>query len=373
MKGSYWKQGNRYIVGFWYQGKQWKISRYMGEPMWHEKYAIKCLSMIQGRMEQAQQGLCRFRIEEFTRKGWTDVIDYFEKWMEKVIEPKRKPATVKGYWSYYRNWIRPFFEKYPVMLHEIQLDTLTSLLNFIKGSGKHKMNVMMSMHSMMDYAWRSKRIPEVPAFPKREDYNIVEPTIKWLTEDRQMIIIEAIPEKNRSIFLWLKYHLRRPGEACVLKWKDYDAINRVFIIRRSLSARKVTESTKTHVEHVVPCHPDFEPIIKNFKPSIGNYIFQNPRARKDGKRYTNESLNILWRRACEKVGEKIDLYSGLKHSSCSQYINEKRIGIHDLQKISGHKRIDSVRKYAAYDLDTVRGLMATTSKTPKLKIIGRSD
>jgi hypothetical protein len=35
----------------------------------------------------------------------------------------------------------------------------------------------------------------------------------------------------------------------------------------------------------------------------------------DGKRYTLESLNRLWRHACKETGESIDMYSGLKHSS----------------------------------------------------------
>lgn len=139
-----------------------------------------------------------------------------------------------------------------------------------------------------------------------------------------MAIINAIPEEHRPIFLWLKYHLRRPSEACALKWEDYDAINNTFIIRRSISARQLVVSTKTGVEHIIPCHSAFEPIIKQLRTSLGKYIFMNPRARKSGKRYTIESLNILWKKALEKVGEDIDLYSGLKHSSCSQYINEKR-------------------------------------------------
>jgi hypothetical protein len=77
------------------------------------------------------------------------------------VAPTRKPATLKGYRFYLDNWIRPFFESRPVMLHEIQLDTLCSLLNSIDLSGKGKLNVMMAFHAMMDHACRSRRIPEV--------------------------------------------------------------------------------------------------------------------------------------------------------------------------------------------------------------------
>ena len=375
MSGSIWKQGDRYFVGFYHtvKGKrvQAKIGYYKGEKMFHKSIARKCLSQVQSRYEDYIDGKCQFDIAEFTGRRYTDVGDYYEQWMQNVIEPKRKPATIKGYWSYYRNWIEPFFSNSQIRLHEIQLDNLTALLNSIKLSGKGKLNVMMAFHSMMDYAWRSKRIPEMPPFPKREDYNIVEPTIKWISEDRQMAIINAIPEEHRPIFLWLKYHLRRPSEACALKWEDYDEINQVFIIKRSVSSRKIVESTKTGVDHVIPCHNGFVGIIGKLCKQLGEYIFQNPRARRGGKRYTNESLNNIWRKACKHAGEKIDLYSGLKHSSCSQYINEKGLSLSELQIITDHKRLDSVKRYAKVEVARKRALMERTTKDqPKLKIVG---
>lgn len=83
----------------------------------------------------------------------------------------------------------------------------------------------------------------------------------------------------------------------------------------------------------------------------------NPLARKAGKRYTNESLNIIWKKACKAAGENIDLYSGLKHSSCSQYINEKGLSESELQVITDHARIESVRNYAKTDVKRKKELM----------------
>lgn len=359
MPGSYWKQKDRYIVGWWDGKTQHKITRYEGMPMRHKSYAEQLLAEMRGEWRNHQRGLCAFRIEKWTGKAFTDVIEYFEAWLK--TKEKKKPATIKGYRSYFKCWIKPFFKKYPVMLHEVQLDILDKLLDFIKLTGKGKMNVMMCFHSFMDYAWRSRRIPEMPPFPKKEEYNIVEPTIKWLQEERQMAIINAIPEEHRSIFLWLKYHLRRPSEACALKWEDYDEINSIFIIRRSVSARKIVGSTKTSSEHVTPCHSAYKPIMGTLRRNIGGFIFTNPRAREKGKRYTSESLNTIWKSACRDVGETIDLYSGLKHSSCSQYINEKGLSLSELQIITDHKRLDSVRKYAKVEVSRKRALMERVS------------
>lgn len=47
-------------------------------------------------------------------------------------------------------------------------------------SGKCKHNVMMCFHAFLDDAWRAKRIPEIPPFPRRSDHKIVAPSIKWL-------------------------------------------------------------------------------------------------------------------------------------------------------------------------------------------------
>jgi integrase len=362
MAGSIWKQGDRYVVGWWNpeRKRQEKITKHWltGMPFYAEQYAVQARAEIRAEKARADQGLCVFRIERFTGKLYTDVPDFFETWMRDVIEPKRKPATIKGYWSYYRNWIKPFFETHRILLHEIRLDTLTTMLNSITLSGKGKYNVMNCFHSMMDYAWRSERIPEMPPFPKKEDYNVVVPSIKWLTEDRQMAIIDAIPEIHRPIFLWLKYHYRRPAEACALMVEDYDRINGAFLIRRSVSARKIVSATKTGAEHIVPCDFRFKSTADRLSRNGAGHFFTNPLARRESKRYTNESLNIIWRKACKKAGEKIDLYSGLKHSSCSQLVNETGLALSDVQVLTDHARLDSVKRYAKVGLARKRELMA---------------
>jgi integrase len=390
MKGKpyYASDRNRWRVGWWDEkAKKWRLidkynGNYMpctafkmnaGQILLNEKnkpipdkdkcqgykLALKLLALIQGRWEQANRGECTFRIEEFTKRDWTDVIPYFKKWLG--TKEKKKPATYKGYKSYFKNWIKPFFESYPVQIHEIQLDTLDKLLDSLKLSGKGKHNVMMCFHAFLDYAWRSKRIFEIPPFPKKEDYEIVQPTITWLPSDRQIAIIKEIPEIHQPIFWFLKYHLRRPAEACALHKCDYDLINKVFTIRRSISARKLINSTKTNKEHIIPCHSNMVPLIDYLAQQSGDFMFQNSRARKNGKRYTNESLNIIWKTACKTLGEDIDLYSGLKHSSCSQFINEQGMALSDLQTITDHARLDSVERYAKTEVARKRELMEAGS------------
>jgi integrase len=371
MKGSigFEKDRGTWCVYWHYNGRVYKIRKYKGEPLYHKDLAAKCLALIQADWENFLQGLCTFRIEKYTGTGWTDVIEYFQDWLE--VKKKKKPATYKGYKSYFDCWIQPFFKKYPVMLHEIQLDTLEKLLDSIQLSGKGKYNVMNCFHSFMDYAWRSRRIPEMPPFPKKDEYGIVEKNINWLHEDSQMTIINAIPEEHRSIFSFLKYHFRRPAEACAIKCEDYDVINGVFNICRSISARQLVNSTKTNAEHSIPCAPEFEDVIqkriKSENWKMGEFIFQNPRARKPGKRYTIESLNIIWKQACKKVNIGISLYEGLKHSSCSQLVNDIGYSLEDVKQLTDHSRMESVLKYVKMNVSRKRQLMKRKTASELLR------
>ncbi len=133
----------------------------------------------------------------------------------------------------------------------------------------------------------------------------------------------------------------------------------VFTICRSISARQLVDKTKTGEIHTIPCVSACKPFLEHEirKPIASPFLFKNPRARKTGQRYTNESLNTIWKKACKKAGEDIDLYSGLKHSSCSQFINEKGLSESDVQIITDHARIDSVRNYAKTEVKRKRELM----------------
>lgn len=379
MAGSIFFAADRrqWRIAWYWQGKRYIVSRYKGRLM-HQTHpdrkkdqgyvdACRLLAQMQGDVESKV-----FRVEKYTGVAYTDVIEYFEEWLKR--KKKKKPATHKGYVSYFKNWIKPFFEANPVQLHEIQLDTLDKMLEFITLSPKGKHNIMMCFHHFMVYAWRSKRIPEVPPFPEKSDYGLVEPLIKWLPEERQIAVINAIPDQHQPIFWWLKYHLRRPAEACALHKIDYNRFDQSFIIRRSISARQLVSSTKTNAEHLIPCRAAMVETIERLldENQDSPFLFVNQLSRREGKRYTNESLNIIWKAACKKTGENIDLYSGLKHSSMSQYYNEKNLPISDLQDISGHKRIESVRRYASTELARKRALMETPNRNNLLRIVSES-
>lgn len=359
MKGSvYFRKDRGVWFVQWYDSvrkKRYKIYRYKGDLIYSEQIAQKLLACMQGDHENNT-----FRIERYTANAWTDVISYLWKWLE-IVRPNLSPATYKDYKNSIKNHIMPFFEKHPIQLHEIQYDILMKLLNSINRCGKGKANVMYCLHRCLNFAFRSRRIPELPPFPERADYHIITPLIQWLPEERQIAIIKAIPKLHQPIFLWLKYHLRRPCEAMALHKEDYDPVNDIFIIRRSISARKLRNRTKTGVEHIIPCHSEFRSVMAKMRENniqiLSPFLFICPTSRQKGKRYTQTIMTRLWKNACDSVGESISMYPGLKHSSCSQYINQKGLSVSELQSITDHARLESVKRYAKMEVARKRELM----------------
>jgi len=407
--------------------------------------AEKLLTLMRNRYEEAKAGLCKFSIEEFTEADYVDVANYYEEWINKAIEKFRKPATVKAYRSYHRTWIKPFFEKNNVRLHEIDLDVLTRLLEHIlnglekpakktgdektrmilkihadnpnakspqiatiikdrygikisdrwirrtiaqneekskdsrpetsdrKNYGKTALNILSTLHTMMDYALRKGKIQKIPPFPKTEDYGIQAVEIKWLSRDEADAVFKNIPDEHLSIFLWLKYHFRRPGEACALQKVDYDPINEVFTIRRSISARVDVNSVKTNWQnptiHITPCHPNYREWAKEAckKDPGSKYFFNNPRSRKKG-RYTLEALRNIWYKACDDAGvERIWTYNGVKHTACTQFMEDGGTPA-ELQLLTGHKNAASIRRYADVTANRIKQVQAAAQERTRMMV-----
>lgn len=332
--------------------------------------AERLLREMQIRQEQADRGECKFRIEEFTKANFIAVADAYQSWIDEALVGSRKPATIKGYRSYLRTWIEPWFKKHPIPLHEVDLGTLMSFLKHIRTTlrennkdgnvGKTALNIMSSVHSAMDHAKRMGRLKEIPPFPKLEDYDLRRKKIEWLDKKDAAKVFEKIPAENRPIFEWLKLHFRRPGEACALYKTDYDVVRQSFTIQRALSARKVVESVKTNWKdptiHITSCHADFIAIAERLlnQNTDSPYMFVNPRARKDGGRYTLESLRNVWYKACDDASvPRIWTYNGVKHTACTHFMEDGGTEV-ELQKLTGHKNLKSLEKYREITVERIR-------------------
>jgi integrase len=360
MKGTIVYRRDRGVYRInWYDPDSKKTAyvykNHRGEPLDTRRSAEKVLHAMQVDVENGV-----FRLDKYTRDVPVDTIPYLREWLG-LIAPTLKPATLKDYHNSIENHLVPFFTQHPIQIHEIDLLVLTKLLNWIPRSGKGKQNVMYCLHRALKFLARTKRGYSMPEFPEKRDYKIVQPTIHWVPEERQKKILDAIPKMHQPIFWWLKLHYRRPGEAIALHREDFDG--EMWTVHRTTSARQHTDTTKTGEVHSVPMHDGF----KEFAPQVASnraiaavispYYFVNPDGKLKGKPYTHALLLKLWWKACKSVGENIGLYQGTKHSSCSQFLNEKGGTLSELQEITDHARFESVKRYAKTEVSRRKQLM----------------
>jgi len=362
MKGSIQQHKKyKYYYVAWYQNKRvYTFSHYKGflcrdgeiNGMTGLQMAERLLALIRADYENGT-----FTVEKWKRETPSDIIPYMRLWLDQIGD-SLAPATRKDYLNSINNHLEPWFKKNPLQLHELQYDVLCRLLRDIKRTGKGKRNVMYCLRGCLDHAFKSNRIPVMPAFPEAKKYGVVDPIIRWLSEERQIKVIRAIPVEHQPIFWWLKYHLRRPSEAIALHKEDYIKDQDAFLIRRTFSANKLVQYTKTKKQHLIPCHSAFKQVMKSMPVYIDSqFFFVNPYGKLEGKRYELHYLEELWKEACVKTGEEIEMYSGLKHSSCSQYINEKHYSLDQVQMLTDHANRESVKKYASVMLEEKRRLM----------------
>jgi len=365
-KHSYW------FVSWYHEpeSKEYRIPHYIGESekMYQThpdkdrdigyRKAQKLLASIQGDWERHLRGEIPFRMEKFTKEKYSDVVSYLREWLG-ARKDSLTPAGYEKYRAAVDKYLVPFFEDHPIMLHEIQYDTLIKLMNWIKGSGKHKYNVVSTLRTCMTYAWRSKRIQNIPPFPEKRLYGIKDGIPVWLPSDRQLNLIEAIPLEHQPFFWFLKYHLRRPGEAMALLKEDYKPDLDAFIIHRGVSEKQIIEMTKTKKDHIVPCHSMFKRWLdmamkqNPFSP----YLFTCNESKSEGKRYTAKVYRRIWNDACIDCGENIDCYRGTKTSSASQLYNEVGLSRSELQEAGDWASIESTKAYARASIVKKRELL----------------
>ncbi len=78
----------------------------------------------------------------------------------------------------------------------------------------------------------------------------------------------------------------------------------------------------------------------------------------DGQRYQHDFLVDLWNQAAISQGENIRMYAGLKHSSCTAFVNEQGGSVDELQMLTDHARRDSVLKYTEVKVEAKRRIQA---------------
>jgi integrase len=342
-KGSvvYHKQRGYYYVSIYWKGKARKIYKRNGSQLRTRSQAEDLLRDIRSDIAQGT-----FSLAKYTQTH-DYVHEYLWTWLS-TIQHTLAPATQQSYSNYIKHLVR-FFKPCRLRLRDVKYPILMELVKELPLKGVAKMNCVYVLHACLKFAWRSGLIDHMEPFPEKKDYQIEEKPIEWLHEKEQLDVLDHIPEQHQCIFAWLKYTLRRPGEACALYLEDFK--DGVFTVHRTLSNGKVRNKTKSGEIYKIPCPNFLKPHIvhyfKYFWPEIDSpFFFINPRALKDGKPYSHDALDRIWRTASRTAGVmEVRKYVGLRHSSISQFLNEGGYDVKDVQLITGHKDLAALKKY----------------------------
>lgn len=328
---------NRWYIDLPWEGRRHRIYSYQRVSFKQKDYAEGVLTLMQGEIANRM-----FDIRKYKKGAQLTVMVYAEKWVDSL---DLQPATIKDYKYSIRNFIGPFFKNLDVrdVRHHHLMEFKTWLSK--KRAPKGVYNVMGCLKTMLTYAWRNGDIPIVPPFPRLE---YTKPAIKWLDEEAQIKVIQAMPEPDRYIFWFLKWYGVRPSEARALQKSDLQEKN--ITITHSFSLNKLVNTTKTHKVKVLPRLQVFDRMLEEMPKRLNPFVFTRSW---DGMPYTQKNLNRLWNEACKKVGVEINLYNGLKHS-LGMHLLEKGVPKEMVQKIYGHSRADMTDRYCEYQTQHIK-------------------
>lgn len=208
-------------------------------------------------------------------------------------------------------------------------------------------------------ALRREDIERLPLFPS---VDVPQKTIQWMLPEQQSAALVHLPQRHQPIFRFLMLYGCRVGEACALCWDAIDREKGVLYFKRTISADRVEQTTKTRRERPLPIFDAFAAYLDSIPPGIGQTpVFKNPDADwwcNPERRYTGKSLNAYWRKALEDAGlPHVKLYNAARHSRGMQALNMDGWGLDAVQMLLGHTNAATTKKYAQPEVALLKQLM----------------
>ena len=327
MKGTYRydRKARRFYVSIYWQGKPYRIFRYNGEPIWHEKTADKLLNKARAEIDDGT-----FDIRAYLPESPLTLKAFSETWLKASTACDNTKRV-------HRSAIKKAIEAWgDVDIRTITFSKLSILHNSMTGSVKWRNSVLIALKAMLNFARKDGVIKQLPPFPSLEQSQQKE--VEYLTFDEQQKIIESTPEEHRSIFLFGMEYGLRIGEVRALK-KDCIEDGHV-IIKRSFSQWELRETTKTYRVRRLPLTARAKEILKATRPSFSEYLFTF-----DGSLpYYERKMRNIWKSACETAGIKINQKNAIRHSLGCQLL-DNGVDLEMVRDIYGHTSTDMTRKY----------------------------
>lgn len=171
-----------------------------------------------------------------------------------------------------------------------------------------------------------------------------------------MDCVKQMDEQTHVLFRIIAFTGMREGEACGLKWSDFDEVNNTLIVRRTVARginyQKVLQSTKTIAgERVISIDKETAKVLRNWKNqqkelmlmlgfntnSPDQFIITNEKNEFQYSQYPYARLKVV-RKQFEI--DEITVH-GLRHTHCTLAL-EAGMSLKEVQERLGHENIDMV-------------------------------
>lgn len=336
----------RFYIDLWWRGRRIRIcSDKTGQSLDSFERARRLQAHIQTEIDNHTFDPSRYIKVEVQQFYFENLI---RKWLFEKEELTRKGERSEAYIGplkgYVKNYFLPFFHGEDV--RDIRTVNVKDFYMQLSDSlsPKTKRNILNALENFFKGLMSDEVIEKKPAFPQ---VSVPESSVKWCNREVQDAILNAIPEKHKFVFYFLTRQGVRPGEATAIKWGDINLETGILTVSRAMSNRKIVEKTKTKKVRPRLLHPDILNILKSIPRGLPHiYLFINPNS---GRPYLTDSLQDIWKRACEKAGVDIKLYEATRHSVASMAASSG-VSIVIIKETLGHTDIRTTQKYSHVDV-----------------------
>jgi integrase/recombinase XerD len=227
-----------------------------------------------------------------------------------------------------------------------EYDLRTYLLNNKLYSSSTRMAIINSFKCyyrlVFDRDFDNKILPRPKVEQKQPDILSI--------EEVQVLIDSICNLKHKAIFSLMYSCAMRVGEVCNLRVKDLDTKNDKIVIKNG----------KGKIDRIVMLDNGLLKLLRQYWTvyQTKEYLFEGST----GGRYSEKSIQTIVKSAVLKVGIKKNISShSLRHSCLTQLIKDG-VDLRTVQKIAGHKNINTTAGYIKIIDSDILGTVSPLSK-----------
>lgn len=278
--------------------------------------------------------------------------EFAKEWFEGEVKGRKSEQTQRNYECELKNYILPVVAD--VKLRDINIRHARTIENNMLAIKRHPRTinkVLMVFKTILNDAVKSNHLIKNPI---RGYSELREPPrmIKFWSKDEAARFIEFTRNDPLQYLYMVTLNTgMRLGEALGLCWDKVDFQNNQIIVSRSLGRSGLKDTTKTYEARFIPMNKSVRVILEALYPKRINdeaYVF----CKKDGTGldYNHVTLRNFTRSQKELGFTKIIRFHDLRHTFASHFMMNGG-NIYTLQKLLGHKDIQTTMIYAHLDKD----------------------